>query len=1387
MINKTNRMKWTLGIAATAVAAIVAAETYEAFGSINSKEPNPSFSHPAEMMAGVTSYELKAEDGEHCKYTDDPQAASENLSEDEWHCEFQWNTNIEGLSNNGMTLSGIFSEAKTYHLPYTVNVYSGSEQEQVNVYNGTYAVDIVEPPVPEVVNATVDWKTETISGLTQRIGNPDSTLKSIKVEVKPQPYDQVLTFEGESCHVAQGVTACEVWVAGQNIVLDESDHGQEQFAILADSRHSYFEQTPSSFLTVDYDYRPPVFNRVEQNVQADNAARTLTVGETNYELAPGKVAVIFDSHQTAMDGDWWFPQSTKLDLVADETAFPTNALEVLGQYRYFTIPFFSSRDRVTLSEPVVTVLDGKIIYEYDGSEVPDGRYISEVDTRNYFEQGENIQDKYLTLSRFAPQIGFFTTSNEIYEQGSVYFNSELAIAAHGGWDDGSRVQELLIDGESVEFTGEPNIRQLTSAAFEGLVPGDTFELTAKAIDDAGNESEKTVTISYADATYAFDRELEDVYRDVEPLQVRVSRTGGDRCNMTLSQDVAQQIATGRSYGCYLEWDTIPDGMEPYAQGRNGGLQGVIRTPEAEETLSFNIVYVNEAGQSVSIPGAAMTFDMLEPKPIDLQFAPHDENEQGVVFLPYGERRVGTARLGFSRGVVEYEVITDDNEPYMSRSLSTSRPYTDGTIAIKEDNNVPFEIYKEGTLTLKAWYKYKPELRKEIVRDTIMMPSLQTQFRLEADTNEGHSLQTFNFTATLQTLTEEGWIYKPAMSGIYEVHLAKRTSDGFEPITESVTMNDGQVEFTLNAEEVLGVGNFVLYAMGTLQNEIQDGDREIQSNRYNMSLLSGEAVEGELQERTEIEGPTKLRAAVSFVPASRDDQRVISNLRWEKREENSSDWILVPDSQGDVTYSDRIEEPGKYDVRARMENRVTGEETITQPVTIIAYDKPRVYIDGPEESYTNHPSTFHARTRDNMLASGDGEFEWSFDGENWEPGEEVLTVVKDSSYQLFLRFRDSQTDDLIGDEGWSIVDQYVRVEEPQPVRLRGALPRFAEVGEDFELLGDLRASIRAESLSTHIEWETMDGTVMDNMSIYTVKSEDINEDNTATFLLRGWVNGLKEETFNEVEVSTMPWEYHIPEMSIETRTAHKIAPVTAKFSVRMERIFAPGVEWSFEWEDIPGATLVDVSSDGQNAVFEITEPGVHEITAHFTDTRGNEVELNQFFDALKPAELDPVLELRYSEPFMRPPLSVVAQMTAARTHPDDRLDRIEWFIDGESLGEPNRYGRYDLEEAGSYELRGVLYTELGQQTEITETIVVNENKPPVCSPELINRTSSMEIQTNCTDEDGSISKFQWYWDGQNMGRERNDYLRFSLDTFPELKVRFRAYDDSGDYDEHELSW
>lgn len=1361
-------------------------------GSLNVIPLEPTLMNQhRELLAGVKAYDFDIENATSiCGFVGNKALSVGSLDDSEWKCHFEWVGGIENLNISGSTIQGIFPSSGALSMPYEISVYSGSDERKITILRGEYEFEVLAPEQPQLASATVDWVTEELSGFEQFIGYPNSRMSKVRLGVAPRNYDQVISINGKECFIQEGRNICELDFSDSAVLGNINEHGRISAPIVLNSATGYFEDA-DDILDVTFDFRPPVFSGFYVNDSIERETKHVETERDTLELEFNQAAVVFNTEQDEDNTTWWMPNAKSIRLTPIEGGSASSYKDVLGSPRFFDIPYVSGARERKVSSPEIRRLNGQVAYIYDIENISDGIYTATVDSRNQYQVGESSENSDDTIiSRYAPALEFFTHRTQVRDRVEIHFASDLAISAFGGWEDGTEVTEVTIDGTPVEFTSLTDDHQtvhLPSTISNLLVQGESYKLSATATNGKGITTQRSIEIIYAPTQYVLSGVPQDLYRKVEPLRISARRQGGTACTFVDSEETAHAIASTSRYGCYPRWQHVPDGTAPLLSGQNPSLYGAVREEGSQTDIALDIVYVSHIGEELVFSTPTYNIGLLEPQPIDLGMVPLYTNNDGSMILPEGSRDIARATLGFNRGIIDFEVMYQDDEPYMSRSISSSRTYIEGQVRVSAKRPFAHDLFAQNTLILKAWYRYAPEMRVNVERPFLLVPNESSRFLLTSEQSEGHTLGAVTVEASMEALFEREWTSDADKMGEYDVYIAREAGrNEYIPLTDTRQFENGKVTFELDLSQNLNLGNNTLVAIAALRvPDDADYEKNLTSRRLGFYLFSGEAIDGQLTTRT-IQGPAPMRARMTWQAATLHESRLIEDYVWEVSQDGGSTWERDTGFTSH-SYSKNHEEPADYMVRVRVKNRITGLETQSEDVRVIAYHTPRISIEGPSTIYRGIPEIYRITSRTGKLSDEDGEFYWSFDRVEWFEGTNELELNIEASTPLFARFiSHSATGRELERSAEVEAARTIAVRTLAPVRIGATLPNLVEAGSSVILDAHIQQPIASLNYPVHVEWEDANGNVYQNGYEYEVTPEDINDDNSASFTARAWIQGMKEHTYAERVFRTRPWHYETPEIHIERRNSHQIAPVNVRLGVAHPAIFAPFVEIDYDWELPDGAELVSSNSRGRYVNVSFTRPGVYEIKAILRDSRGGEAIAYEYVDILEPASMEPELELRFSENHLRPPLRIVSRMAVRRTHPNDRMDSIIWYLNGEQVGEPRTTGYFDLTEPGTFEITGEVHTRLGQVASVTESVTLSPNQPPTCQPAVVETASVYRVETNCSDLDGRIVRYEWEWD-EGISSQSRPTLSFSKASYESLSVTFRAYDDSGAHFEGTVRW
>jgi len=1349
---------------------------------------------------GVINYNFEAEpENAVCAFyaTKEEAAPSFLQSGGDWRCRVSWDKAAPGLVIDGLKQRGFILQSGVIELPYSVYAYSGGSDEEHLVATGVYELDVLEPEPPEVLDAKVFWTDRIEEGRDQINHNPDAELVRVEFQISPRPYRQRISKGGATCLANPESENCLITLDSRRSFGDRLADvlGETELRFIPDSHNYFWNNQLRTGVGVEWDYRPPELEFAMIHIGHDiTEPTTVNVGDAQIEVQPEEAILVVKSPHIERDGDWWKLANSQLIFEIDESV-ELRPYIPLGRIRInFDVPFFSWQSRHLVNAVgAPEIIGDRIVYRYDLSSIPDGRYNITAEIRDLFDNGRQEYIDNMLIDRFPPVVKVLLDTREIRDGASVYFTSDFTVMANGGWNDGSRIESVSFSGTELELECHTPYHCEITSFIDGLEVNSEHDLVVVAVDDVGNRTEHVRSLVYAPVNFGFISFPSEVVSDVQFIRLRARQLSGSSCVYTSSDESAAIRATVFRSACTIEWESIPDGMYQVNDSTRSVIEGVVRaTGEAE--VAFNVYYHNPKGDKLFIQTIRETINVVPPAKPELTISHSNRIDDNLYGLPFGRERVTRYSATVSPGAAEVRIhnnrVNEDNVRLHPQRKSRSPLYSvRGQVLVPEE--IKGGIFERYELDVEAYYVDEPQLRDSQTIEVVNLPSRRVKAYLDID--ENNLLSTEHIRARIMVgnysrRTDELY-YDPEVHGRYDVYI-ERGGSGEEDlrITEVMELPEsGIIEVDIPANEIFEVAR-TIRAIAVLRSPHPEYSLRLRSMSKRMHVLKGEAVEGTAYARR-YTGPVPFTSVLLFEYASQSDRRVASPITWEVSTDGVN-WQSDEELYGTRNRTRvSLQEAGSRYVRARVSNIRTGEVTISEVVELVAYERPSVRISGPREVYRGREALYRLTDFGEFIQLGDGDVEWSFDnGETWEEGEpEVWYGSEEDEFFIHARYRYAETPNSVDEPAWDYSRWRVRSVDEVPVNIRPRVPRRIDSG--YEAHFNAQASNPTSSIPDDIivQWTMPDGQVLSGQEVtYITPPHVVPNGEYATFHVAAWVEGYKQTTYAERLIDIQVLSYEFPDTRMRLRSPIQIAPARVTSVISMDNVYAPGVR--FDSEVILSSPSMElVRQHRLNNTVLINDPGLHRIDVRVFDNRDNEVVLTEFVEIVEAEPMTGSINLRTSNSYNRAPLRLSARVSSSPGHPDDRRALVEWFINGEYVDEFTRnFARLEIEEPGTYEVKARVTSRFGQVGEFTESVVVNPNKPPVCNPQINLTSSYVTFQANCNDEDGRIVSYEWWINGEERSFSSSFRTRRSTAT-EVMRVEFKAWDDSGDYTEGSLFW
>jgi hypothetical protein len=1377
-------------------------------GTVESIKPVPTIKVLTEgdLVAFVKGLSLQIESASPgCKLVSSPSIAATASKLGELVCLIEWTDVGVGMSKSGMNLLGTPLETGDVEHKYVLSFFSGSAHEKVTVAEGSIITNVLAPIAPSIKEIKSNIGQDVVLGYKNITYNKQHATKDIIIELEPRNYNQkveVQLDQGEirTCNVPENTSLCTLSM-GLSVGLEAYDDiiGDVSKELDLNSANNYYAKgLHQSQFTFAWDYRPPVIEEIIFNASTSKEDLTTTINNNPFVIKPGEGVVIVTSPHSSKAGDWWKPTGGTLSLTPVSGENEVESKKIVDGHLLFTGKDLSWEGEYDVNTSGYNALVGdKLVYSINMDEVPDGEYsiAAQITDPNNNEGKSSLGNE--VLLRDGPQVKVFDDYEELADSKPIYFVEHMVVAAYNNYLNGVTVDSVTIDGKNVVMSPgiDDSVKYLYSDGLS-LSPNSTYEMIVNVTDKKGSRFSHVQDVIYAPVTTELLGAQAPQYRDITEFSLYLNQTSGERCSQAANEEIANTYGSRYYFTCTMEWYETPEGMHVDALSLGHQLHGVMHGEEAKQ-IGYKLAYHDGEGNKIIVKDEIVSFELLTPQIPEVSAIGNTPLSQDRMAVEYTGGKFAYASVLSSPAAVEMTMKPaaepDGNEDYYfwreRRSRRDANALQKGSAKLFTE---PGELWGIRPMLLEAHYKLAPEYKSEKLVDVVFVPPKKTQSFARIDDKIALTTDELIIAARVGVFQRRAnsFDYEKDTYGEWKLTLEKQVSRReFEEIGTPIIYDGSEEEvfFTLDGKDWLGSNRFCIRA--DVVSPVEGYEQMSRSRCVRMSVFKGEGVEGSIFTRKLIDrAPFDMAARYKF--DEKADQKSSDKILWQISSDEGVTWQEYKgkrDYNSSVVYS--FEESGRWHVRAQAINKFTGTVTYTKELEVVAYDVPKIEIQGPRTVFTGEP--VELELYDEITQSlADGDVEWSLDGgSTWEVGGNRLSI--DSSqinvFKIKVRMR---YNDIVVDENnsWDEDTHYVKIQAPRKPSISVSGPREAEVGDTI----DLSVNYRDKGRQVIFEWLMPDGTTSSDMNVnhLIADSESMGNVETRMFKVNAWLDGFKTETTTQRYIKVKVWKYNMPEVSVGFNTAVKYTPAFIRAKVKTDRVYAPGVDFTYELKS--NMADVEIISQKDN-VFELKllSPRTYPLEFGVKDNRGNENSVIGFFESLETIPLEVDINVRaYSNDSMREPLTTYLQAIRILPHKRDSIATYEWYLNGKLLntGEGDESPTYwNLEDlpAGVHEVILKASTDFGQVAEATLTLDVIDNIKPTCSITFKQDSSALNFSSTCKDEDGSIKRYEWYLgDSMVSINDRMSYFKYPhLTETNSVVVTLRVYDDSFEFTEY----
>jgi len=886
--------------------------------------------------------------------------------------------------------------------------------------------------------------------------------------------------------------------------------------------------------------------------------------------------------------------------------------------------------------------------------------------------------------------------------------------------------------------------------------------------------------------FSLGDKLDNSYRIVRDVTGRLTQDAGPSCgSITTDEDFAMDLSAFNRPACLITWQLLPEGIAQPNWTDDPMIGGSFQQPTGDALFKWSVASYSTKGVRVEFMDSKQLVPLQDPPIPEISMESKNHLGDNLYWTDTNGGLVGdyvvkalNARLKVD--LTEAGQITESDETvgsysdtltYRSRLLTEQKP-----------------LWSRTEHGVHARYSAMPNIEARNSIEVLAVPDQNIRPDVIAATQTPLNTEMLSLTSWMG-IPYKDTAYTPEGMGEWEVRLLSFVSTNSKPELAGFKKIDasGKADFEL---DLLALNSEYVRILpeARLLSPVPEYQRTVTGSRpLYLTILRGQAINSSIDARR-IKGEAKLSFMAKIAVENRLDFKALGDVIWELRTLGSGDWEQVENGSKIADRFQYVFDVGQYELRARVLNKNSGAEFVTETVEIHAYSIPKVKIEGPTNAFMG--ST--AKLRLNAMVDGkevdekDLVAQWSEDnGETWMDGGIEYTLTRDTAERVMVvaraRMRESPAE---WEDSWSFRRHRVGFRHVAPPRGSIVGPRMIEAGETVQWRGTARAPYPRMDVQLEGRFILPDGTVVESDLVEYIATQKDADQERIEVTYEAWIPGYEDQGAKASFTRRVSvWNYEWPQWSFRVRTSATQAP--AEVDVRASKPYGAsryleGVE--YKWTLPEGVTIVKEDVDGR--VFNVEKPGTYTISVEISDARGNVSVVTQdiVIDEKDPWLVD--FRMTASNVDNRAPLDIRFFPNVGGGHPRDRISLYRYLINGETISEGVRYASAKM-EAGNHEVTLEIESEFGDVERHSKTVEVKPNTPPTCEMEANESGNRWRFVARCADKTGRVMKHIWTVNGEvlSMGSSR---ITVSSREDMVAEVRLKAVDDGGAESE-EIVW
>ena len=872
------------------------------------------------------------------------------------------------------------------------------------------------------------------------------------------------------------------------------------------------------------------------------------------------------------------------------------------------------------------------------------------------------------------------------------------------------------------------------------------------------------------------------------VQAKLENPGKETCISLSMIRPDYMLSQTAGVNCAIRFGDLPEGMKynPYAANALRGSVPVV----GSNTIDFTpgVVYTNPAtrqtafypaksgGGTVSIAGTVPTpiaLSFKNDRLLDSFYAKNTGQFPGKLFATVDKSQPRS--LGIVNVKAGYrEITTRVTYPGDSvKDFNSSLPESNVALVMQADTP-----WAESKVRVESWYQRAPEFKTVQEFDFIGVP--QGPLVDFEKTFISHDQADTTISGFVGIPRGQSIVFEPESMGQWQVTI-KDEKTGLS--MSSPVDVDAEGRFKVNLGR-LSSGTRFIVADARMVNSGAVIDSAVSSKSRALVTAAGDVIEATLSARI-TSGKVPFAQTLN---ANVKNSKMLANVKavaWELLGADGN-WSRIMRTetveQTGVNYTVRMESVGSATYRAVLENKHSGAEFRTEPLTLTAFEVPTFSVAAPGVVLVGRPVELKVQAQEGF----DATYQWRIittggveqvAGENTGTLTFTPTEIKNYSIEVIGRSA-SAPDNPAAD-----VKKTIGIKAVNPLVARASLkgPSFVEAGKPYTytaIINDVVPTTAAKSYEVLGYWSLPDGTRVDGTElVYTPAPGD------KAISYYTYVKGYPEET-TVATLSIKTWAYNWPSTwRIKLVPQLMDVPAVVKYYVEtpdFDLKTLNGEPLTYNWSLPQNVTRSSGSDVAGN--LSIAGQGTYQLALQVSDTRGNVTNVtSDEFIILPPASVQTQVSLvsKYPSQFFAPGSYYLGLKIVGMPRGDSFL-RNDVLINQTKVGEFTGTGHYvNFQTPGEYEVTVRTITRAGNYGEQALAVDVKDPPKPICVVKQTSTSSGVLLTPECQVDAGVLRTTTWNYllDGVAqksssksfavpkawLGTTRLTNLRVSVDT------------------------